>query len=136
MRYLIRTGGVLLVLSICYLLLAGPVQQKQLNRRVKTLLLDVQEGLQKYHVEEEVYPKEMMSGRELIPFLAEGGFLDEKVLNPWVEDLYVNTGEVDDWLRYRTDQLAETYELKALVPGSDGVHFRLDSVENHSLEER
>lgn len=135
-RWTIRIVGIAMVLTLGGILLREPVKQKQLNRRVKTLLLEVQEGLQKYHVDEEVYPGKVMKGRELIPFLTEGGFLDRKVENPWTQEVYIHSAESDDWLRYRTDELAETYELRALIPESGGtVHFRLDSVENHSLEE-
>jgi hypothetical protein len=46
---------------------------------------------------------------------------------------YTSASE-DDWLRYRTDSLAETYELTVLFPGTEEVEFRLDSTKNQSLE--
>jgi hypothetical protein len=107
--------------------------EKRTERRVRTLLLAVQEGLQRYHVKEELYPKRMMTGRELIQLLGDGGHLESLPANPWNGEPYTSASE-DDWLRYRTDSLAETYELTVLFPGTEEVEFRLDSTKNQSLE--
>ena len=103
------------------------------EHRGRALLLTVQESLQRYHVDEELYPKRMMNGAELIRFLDEAGFVEEPIENPWTQASF-QPDDPNDWLRYRTDQLAETYELIVLQPGTEEVEFRLDSTENQSLE--
>lgn len=143
--WLLAYGGIPLVLAGAVVLLAGPVREKRLDHEVKALLLEVQEALQRYHVDEELYPARPMRGTDLVAMLQEREYLGE-VANPWTGRAY-GPGEADgeedgdrggeakgDWLRYRTDEFAESYELTALVPGSDEVHLRLDSVENQSLE--
>lgn len=132
-RWILRLAGLLIVLAIGAALLVPPLLEKRTERRVRTLLLAVQEGLQRYHVKEELYPKRMMTGRELIQLLADGGHLESPPANPWSGLPYANAAE-DDWLRYRTDSLAETYELTVLFPGTEEVEFRLDSTKNQSLE--
>jgi len=132
-RWILRIAGLLIVLAIGAALLVPPLLEKRTERRVRTLLLAVQEGLQRYHVQEELYPKRMMTGRELIQLLADGGHLESPPANPWSGLPYADAAE-DDWLRYRTDSLAETYELTVLFPGTEEVEFRLDSTKNQSLE--
>ncbi len=122
------------MLAVCLLGLAlvlPQIRQRELDRRVKAFMLEVQAGLQKYHVAEEQYPAKAMTGRELIALLVKGGFLSDDLENPWTQS---PLWEVD-WLKYRTDDLAEVYELITFLPGTDEVHYRLDSIENHSLEE-
>ena len=132
-RWFPRLAGVLFVLAIGAALLVPPLMEKRTERRVRTLLLAVQEGLQRYHVKEELYPKRMMTGRELIQRLSDGGHLESPPANPWSGLPYSSASE-DDWLRYRTDSLAETYDLTVLFPGTEEVEFRLDSTKNQSLE--
>lgn len=132
-RWILRLAGLLIVLAIGAALLVPPLWEKRTERRVRTLLLAVQEGLQRYHVKEELYPKRMMTGRELVQLLADGGHLESPPANPWSGRPYAAAAE-DDWLRYRTDSLAETYELTVLFPGTEEVEFRLDSTKNQSLE--
>jgi hypothetical protein len=132
-RWILRLAGLLIVLAIGAALLVPPLLEKRTERRVRTLLLAVQEGLQRYHVQEELYPKRMMTGRELIQLLGDGGHLESPPSNPWSGLPYADAAE-DDWLRYRTDSLAETYELTVLFPGTEEVEFRLDSTKNQSLE--
>jgi len=132
-RWILRLAGLLIVLAVGAALLVPPLLEKRTERRVRTLLLAVQEGLQRYHVKEELYPKRMMTGHELIQLLADGGHLETPPANPWSGRPYADAAE-DDWLRYRTDSLAETYELTVLFPGTEEVEFRLDSTKNQSLE--
>ena len=114
--------------------IVGPfLLEKRLERRVRAMLLQVQEGLQRYHVKEELYPKRIMTGHELIGLLVEGGHLDRLIGNPWTCAPY-HSEKTEDWLRYRTDSLAETYELGVLTPRTETVRFRLDSTKNQSLE--
>lgn len=132
-RRLLRALGLLVVIAAGVGLLLPAIRQKRVERRVRTMLLQVQDGLQRYHVAEEQYPREMMEGRELVGRLVEGGHLDAATVNPWTGGPY-HSSEGADWLRYRTDGLAETYELTVFVPGSEEVAFRLDSTKNQSLE--
>ncbi|MEX2579231.1 MAG: hypothetical protein WD342_09240 [Verrucomicrobiales bacterium] len=132
--WLIRLSGLALVAAAGAWLVGAPLQKKRTELRLRTMLLEVQEALQNYHVAEELYPKRMMSGGELVEQLVESGFLDEGILNPWTRKPYLESTE-EDWLRYRTDSLAETYELIVLHPDSEDVQFRLDSTDNQSLEE-
>ena len=130
---LVRSAGLGLVVAIGAVLLVPPLLEKRTERRVRAMLLSVQEALQRYHVDEELYPKRMMSGQELVKLLVEGGHFEDPPLNPWSGLPYAGTAE-EDWLRYRTDGLAETYELTVLVPGTEEVAYRLDSTKNQSLE--
>jgi len=128
-----RTAGLLLVLVAGAILVFPELHEKRTERRIRATLLAVQEGLQRYHVKEELYPKNMMSGHELVTHLVASGFLDRDLTNPWTGDAYLDSAE-KDWLRYRTNGLAETYELVVYFPGTEVVQFRLDSTENQSLE--
>jgi len=131
---LFRFVGLLVIAAIAFVLLVPPIKEKRSERRIRTMLLEVQNGLQQYHVEEELYPKSMMSGGELATLLTEGGFLGKEVLNPWTGNSYVESDGAD-WLHYRTDGLAETYELIIFYPETETEQFRLDSTEHQSLEE-
>ena len=128
-----RFAGLTVVIFVAGVLIGLPLSEKRLERRVRVMLLAVQEGLQRYHVKEELYPKKMMTGHELVSLLAEFDFLDKSLMNPWTGTLYSGTME-NDWLRYRTNSLAETYELVVYFPGTEEVQFRLDSTEHQSLE--
>jgi hypothetical protein len=129
----LKTTGLLAVIAIGASILLPPLQAKRTERRVQAMLLSVQEALQRYHVKEELYPKQMMNGHELVKLLVEGKHLDAGLANPWTGASYAGSSD-EDWLRYRTDGLAETYELTVLVPGSERVQFRLDSTKHQSLE--
>ena len=130
-KILIRATGVVILAGAAAVLLAPPIAEKRESRRVKAMLLQVQAALQNYHVDEEIYPRRMMTGAELVQFLQEKKSLETPPENPWSGGPYATGG---DWLRYRTDQLAETYELIVVYPGTDDIQFRLDSTENQSLE--
>ncbi len=128
-----KSIGLLFILAIGASILLPPLQAKRTERRVRAMLLSVQEALQRYHVKEELYPKRMMNGHDLVKLLVDREHLDAGITNPWTGAPYAaSTGE--DWLRYRTDGLAETYELTVLSPGTERVEFRLDSTKHQSLE--
>lgn len=129
----IRTIGFLAVAAGAAAILVPPIEAKREERRIRAMLLTVQEGLQNYHVDEEIYPRRMMKGGGLVFFLEGEGFLEGGVSNPWTGEPY-GEGADPDWLRYRTDALAETYELIVTEPDGETVRFRLDSTENQSLE--
>lgn len=129
----LRSAGLLSVIAIGTLILLPPIEAKRTERRVRAMLLAVQEALQRYHVQEELYPKRMMNGQELVKLLVEDKHLAADLRNPWTGAAYAASPE-EDWLRYRTDGLAETYELTVLYPGSERVEFRLDSTKHQSLE--
>lgn len=131
--FVTRLLGLLLVATVGAFIFVPPLLAKREEYRVRALLLTLQEGLQNFHVKEEIYPRKMMKGSELAGFLIEQNFLDPDVLNPWTGEIYVDTEE-EDWLRYRTGDLAETYELIVVFSGTEEVQFRLDSTENQSLE--
>lgn len=129
----VKSIGLLFILAIGALILLPPLQAKRTERRVRAMLLTVQEALQRYHVKEELYPKRMMNGHELVKLLVDGGHLGADIVNPWTGGAYLSQFD-EDWLRYRTDGLAETYELTVVVPGTEKVEFRLDSTKHQSLE--
>lgn len=128
-----RLAGLSGVMFAAFILIAFPLAEKRTERRVRSTLLTVQEALQRYHVKEELYPKKMMSGHELVAHLAADGFLDASLINPWTGGPYLASAD-GDWLQYRTNGLAETYELVVYFPESEEIQFRLDSTENQSLE--
>ncbi|MEQ1841620.1 MAG: hypothetical protein ABL994_14530, partial [Verrucomicrobiales bacterium] len=78
-----RSAGLLLVFALGAILILPALNEKRTERRIRATLLAVQEGLQRYHVEEELYPKKMMSGHELVTLLAASGFLEPSLINPW-----------------------------------------------------
>ncbi|MEM7601497.1 MAG: hypothetical protein AAF357_08790 [Verrucomicrobiota bacterium] len=129
----IRAIGLLLVAAVAAVLIGFPLAEKREERRIRTMLLTVQEALQNFHVKEEIYPRDLMSGAELVHFLKKEGFLETVVENPWTQQPFGTKGELDG-LRYRTDTIAETYELVVFKPGTEIEQFRLDSTENQSLE--
>lgn len=129
-----RFVGLLVIAALGAVLVVPPIKERRSERRIRAMLLAMQEGLQKYHVEEELYPKQMMSGSELAKLLSENDFLGKEVQNPWTGESYEDSDR-SDWLRYKTDGLAETYELIVYFPESEKEQFRLDSTENQSLEE-
>lgn len=131
--FLIRLLGLVVLLGIAAVLIGVPLAEKREEKRVRTMLLAVQEALQRFHVDEELYPKRMMNGSELVRFLEEKGFVEDSIVNPWTQAPF-QPDDPNDWLRYRTDPLAETYELIVFRPGTGEVAFRLDSTENQSLE--
>ncbi len=133
-RLLLRSFGLLAVIAAGATILVPPLLEKRAERRVRSMLLEVQEALQRYHVKEELYPKRMMEGRELVDLLVRGGHLETPFANPWTGRSYAADDPGADWLRYRTDGAAETYELTVLSPGTEEVKFRLDSTKNQSLE--
>jgi hypothetical protein len=129
----IRIVGLVLAVAAGAWILLPPLVEKREERRIRTMLLTVQEFLQNYHIDEEIYPRRMMTGAELVAFLDEAGFVEGPILNPWTKEDYGREGE-EDWLRYRTDPLAETYELIVYEAETEIERFRLDSTENQSLE--
>ena len=61
-KILIRAAGIVILAGIAVVLLAPPISEKRESRRVKAMLLQVQTALQNYHVDEEIYPRRMMTG--------------------------------------------------------------------------
>jgi hypothetical protein len=129
----IRSVGSLVLILAAGGLIGWPLAEKRNEHRIRAMLLMVQEGLQRYHVAEEVYPKKPMNGADLVKALTEGGFLETSLLNPWTGSPYLESAE-PDWMRYRTNSLADTYELVVYLPDSEEEQFRLDSTEHQSLE--
>lgn len=129
----IRVLGLAVIAAVGAVLIGLPLLEKREERRVREMLLTVQEGLQNYHVAEELYPRDFMTGAQLVHFLTKEGFLEDPVRNPWTQEEFGSDGERDG-LRYRTDSIAETYELVVYIPGTEIEQFRLDSTENQSLE--
>lgn len=129
--------AITLVLAATVLAFVLPAfAEKRLDRQVRTTLLEVQEALQNYHVDEELYPiKTPMTGAELITVLKGSGHLADPPRNPWTGAPYSPDDDAAfDRIRYRTDENAETYILEALRPDSDEPHHVLDSTEHPSLE--
>lgn len=134
MKWLLRIPALAIVLLGAALILVPAIQKKRLDRRVRSMVLEVQEGLQGYHVREEEYPKRAMQGRELVDLLIRANFLNPDIKNPWSGGAYQSDSS-DDWLRYHSDSMGEIYDLSVLIPGTDQVAFHLDSTEHQSLEE-
>lgn len=131
---LVRVIGLVVLIGLAEMVVVGPVKEKRLERRVRTMLLEVQEGLQNFHIDEELYPKDRMTGKELVVLLEGDEYMAKGIRNPWTRESYADSAGAD-WLKYSTDSLAETYELTVLYPNSEEVQFRLDSTEHQSLEE-
>ncbi|MBP9224417.1 MAG: hypothetical protein KBF76_11150 [Verrucomicrobiales bacterium] len=135
----VRFAGFFVIAGIGLVLIGREVVAKRTERSVRVMLLTVQEALQRYHVDEEQYPPRAMTGTELVTMLHERSFLEAMILNPWTGRPYdggaAREGAArEDHLQYRTDGLAETYELIVTDPESGTVQFQLDSTEHQSLE--
>lgn len=128
-----RMIGLLLLVVATVGMVMPAWRAERLDRRERAMLLQVQEALQRYHVAEELYPKRPMSGLELVVLLQEREFLPKTFPNPWSGFHYEKAGE--DRLRYRTDPVAETYELIVLEIDGTKEKRRLDSTAHQSLEE-
>jgi len=132
---IIRATLIIAFVAILAGVLLPSIAEKRLDQQVRAILLTLQEALQDYHVDEEIYPKQMsMNGAELIVLLIETGHLESSPRNPWTGIVYSPETSPRDRIRYRTDELAETYSLEALQPDSSEVHHIIDSTEHPSLE--
>ncbi|NOY00114.1 MAG: hypothetical protein GXP30_10330 [Verrucomicrobia bacterium] len=132
---LTRTILIALLAAGLFTILRPARNHIRLEYQTKHTLLTLQEALQKFHVEDEAYPKKSpMSGTELIQFLMEERHLKSPPLNPATLKPYSLDDNEPDRIIYTTDELAETYSLKALKPDSDDTFFIVDSTEHHSLE--
>ncbi|MEM7700216.1 MAG: hypothetical protein AAF236_17625 [Verrucomicrobiota bacterium] len=129
----IRFLGISFIIFAGWWILAQPIAEARLQREVKATLFAVQQGLQNYHVAEELYPVQAMSGYDLVRQLQQREFLSTPLRNPWTGEEWTDR-EQPDWLLYETDQFAETYRLVAFWPDTEKVQYELDSVENPSLE--
>lgn len=135
-RSFLTRSLLLILLAAGLLVISLPARnQIRLEYQARQTLLTLQQALQKFHVEDEAYPKQSpMSGSELIQFLIETGHLESPPPNPATLQPYsLETGEPDQII-YTTDELAETYSLKMLQPGSDTPLLIIDSTEHQSLE--
>lgn len=143
-NYLVRALLLAVIATTALFILRPARDQIRLEFQSKQTLLVLQEALQKFHVEEEIYPeKTPLTGAQLIQLLMDGKHLAAPPLNPITLRPYaLDSGdsnrshhtEEDDPIIYTTDELAETYSLKVLKPASEDTLFIVDSTEHHSLE--
>lgn len=133
----IRATIFVLIAGAAAALLVPLFQVIRHEQQVKSVMLEIQRALQEWHVAEEVYPRRSpMTGAELISLLLESGHLETAPHNPWTGHPYegaIETPETDR-IRYSTDELAETYSLRALNRTNEEVFLELDSTEHQSLE--
>lgn len=116
-------------------LIQSAILQVAEERDNRTFLLEVQQALQDYHVEQERYvPRLRMSGYELLGVLADFGNLEQMPNNPWSGEIWKLDGEEPDRLVYETDPAFETYSLKIMDSAGIEVVMELDSESNPSLE--
>ena len=135
-RNLLIRGVALVAITAALFFTLRPARDHiRLEHQTKQTLLTIQEALQKFHVEDEAYPKKSpMPGAELIQFLMETTHLKSPPLNPATLRPYSFAPDEPDRIIYTTDELAETYSLKALKPDSDDTLLIVDSTEHQSLE--
>lgn len=135
-KYLLVRALLLFAIIIGLITILLPARnQVRLEHQSKLTLLVLQEALQNFHVDDEAYPKKTpMTGVELIQFLIETKHLESPPLNPATLRPYVLDSSEPDRIVYATDELAETYSLKALELNSDETLFIVDSTEHQSLE--
>lgn len=116
------------------LILKGLAEVRQRERH-RALLLEVQQALQKYHVDQERYvPRRELKGSELIAVLDDLGFFPALPVNPWTGQKWKLDGQEPDHLAYRTDANFETYALRILAPDGGQTLMELDSEAKISLE--
>ena len=88
------------------------------QHQIRQTLRQVHIGLQNYHVEYEVYvPGPELKMSELIFHLHETGFMDEIPVNPYTGKVFIEN-DPDDSMRYRTDEILETFKLEAVENGT------------------
>ncbi len=109
-------------------------QDRLLDQRVRSLILTIQQGVQRYHVAEEAYPPKSMSGIDLIKLLQERGELSDALANPWASGARFSESPTPNGIAYETDIFAESFAIIATDPETGDVLYRLDSSENPSLE--
>ena len=122
-------------LAVIATTLAGAARQYRFEKQSRATLLTLQRAVQDYHVALEHYPKKTpQSGVELVELLIKSGHLQTPPRNPWSGQPYA-AGQPDG-IRYRTDEVAETYALEALGPDltPEQPLWQLDSTEHRSLE--
>lgn len=126
----------LILLIVGFVTIVLPARNRvRVEHQSKQTLLTLQQALQKFHVEDEAYPKKTpMSGEELIQFLLESKHLGSPPINPITLLPYTFESGEEDHIVYTTDELAETYSLKITKADSDDILFIVDSTEHHSLE--
>ncbi len=133
--FLTRTILLALVVAGIFTILRPARNQVRLEHQSKQTLLILQQALQNFHVEDEAYPKKTpMSGTELIRFLIEAKHLESPPINPATLKPYTLDDSDPDRIIYSTDELAETYSLKAFEANLEDTLFIVDSTEHHSLE--
>lgn len=130
-----RSAWLLLLGILAAGLLVLPLREARMERRARVCLLELQKGLQRYVVREELYPKRSpLSGAELVAVLLENHDLAGPPVNPLMGAPYGKSGETDGVV-YRTDQQAETYSLQFRDwDNPDEPLLELDSTEHQSLE--
>ncbi len=129
--------GVLLVTitATLFFILRPARDQVRYEYQSKQSLLTLQQALQKFHVDDEAYPRKTpMAGAELIRFLLEAEHLSAPPLNPATLLPYTLDGKEADPILYTTDEQAETYSLKVVANGSNETLIIVDSTQHHSLE--
>ena len=134
---LVRTAILAVIVAAMISLLAPRFRVIRHEHQVKSALLEIQRALQDWHVAEEIYPRQTpMTGADLIGLLVDSGHLERPPFNPWTGQTYRVDAESpeSDRIRYATDELAETYSLRALNRADEGILFELDSTEHQSLE--
>ena len=84
------------------------------QHQIRQTFRQVHQSLQNYHVEYEVYvPGPELKMSELIFRLRETGHMDEIPVNPYSGKAFIKD-DPQDHMRYRTDELLETFKLEAL----------------------
>lgn len=115
--------------------LVNGIRDVRMENEMKTLLLHVQEALQRFHVEQERYiPREEMTGAELLSVLEDFDYLNDLPHNPWTRKRYTLEDGEADGLRYRSSGEFMVYSLQARDPSTDEVLLELDSEALTSLE--
>lgn len=132
----LRRASWLLLLALgSAAILIQPYRQARLESRGRACLLAIQEGLQRYVVREEIYPRTSpQRGAALVEVLLKTKDMAAAPVNPVTGEPYA-VSDAADWVEYRTDELAETYALRLVDPSQpDRPLLELDSTAHQSLE--
>lgn len=134
-----RIAWLLCVAAAASAILLPPLRQARLEARGRACLLALQEGLQRYVVREEIYPRRTpLSGAELSRLLLGAEHIAAPPVNPVTARPYApeaSDSPEPDWVEYRTDELAETYSLRLVDPSRpERPLLELDSTTHQSLE--
>ena len=121
--------AIYLTIIVSLFLIYSGYECRQIRRehRVNETLKQIHQSLQNYHVKYEAYvPGPELKASNLIFHLNKTGFMQEIPINPYTGKAYL-VNDPNDRIIYETDELLETFKLKAMNFDDDKILRRMES---------